>query len=377
MKKILILLNYYYPYISGVSEYARILAEELVKKGYDVTVLTSNHAKLQREEYINGVRVIRTPIICKISKGTISPSFFVNAIRLAKKSDVVNMHLPMIESGIISCGIKKEKIITTYHCDIHLPHTFLNKLITMCMDFSNRHCLSRSHFIAVQTVDYAKHSRVAYKFQNKFIEAATPIKDYARVGENNDFIKNENRTKVIGFCGRLVEEKGIDVLLKAYEILSKKGYNIILEIGGDYKNVAGGSVYPSLKTYIEEHKLKNVIFTGKIPEDKMEEFYSSLDVFVLPSINSLEAFGMVQIEAMLCGTPVVATDLYGVRTITAKTGMGVVVNRNNPESLAEGIAKILNHPEKYKKSKAEILQYYGTSKCVAVYEQAIEDCIHK
>ena len=122
------------------------------------------------------------------------------------------------------------------------------------------------------------------------------------------------------------------------------------------------------------NKLFGISFLGKIAEEKMEEFYSSLDVFVLPSVNSLEAFGMVQIEAMFCGTPVIATDLYGVRTIVQKTGMGRVVKRNDPESLAHGIGEVLDHPEKYRRTKEEIQKYYGTKKCVSVFQKAVDEC---
>lgn len=367
-KKILIILNYYYPYVSGVSEYARVLAEELVKKGNRVYVLTSNHAKRKANETIEGVKVIRAPIICKISKGTISPMFILKAIRLSRQVDVVNLHLPMIESGLISMGISKKKMITTYHCDINLPETFLNRVIIKCMDFSNNICLRKSRHIVVQTIDYAKHSRVAHSYQSKFVEAATPIKDYNRVELPQDSRKN----KVIGFCGRLVEEKGLDILLSAFEILYETDKNLELVIGGDYENVAGGSVYHQLKDYIDVHRIPNVSFLGKIPENKMQEFYSSLDVFVLPSINSLEAFGMVQVEAMYCGTPVVATDLYGVRSIVGKTGMGIVVKQNNAEELACAIRQILQHPEMYKKSKIQIQEHFGTEKCVAIYEDLIK-----
>ena len=368
MKRILIILNYYYPYVSGVSEYARVLAQELVRKGNTVTVLTSNHAKLAEEEWINGVRVLRTPVLCKISKGTVSPAFIPKAVRLAKDADIVNMHLPMIESGMISKGIDKRKLLVTYHCDIHLPDSAFNRLILKCMDFSNRICLKKSCRIAVQTKDYAGHSRVAYRYQDKFTETATPIKDY-----NRKEVTHEKGKTVIGFCGRLVQEKGIDVLLKAYEILCREAEPLILKIGGDYKGVAGGSIYADLKRHAEDHHLQNVVFTGKLREEEMEEFYSSLDVFVLPSINSLEAFGMVQVEAMYCGTPVVATDSYGVRTIVEKTGMGVVVKRNNPESLAEGLREVLCHKEKYVKSKEEIQKFYGTAHCIAVYEQIMNE----
>ncbi len=367
MKKILIILNYYYPYVSGLSEYARVLAEEFVKKGNEVTVLASNHGKLAAEEMVNGVRVLRTPVICKISKGTVSPAFLWKAVQLAKDMDVVNMHLPMMESGIISLGIEPKKLITTYHCDVNLPNTAFNRLILKCIDFSNNICLRRSSYIAVQTKDYAVQSRIAYKYKKKFVEAATPIKDY-----NRKRVNRKDGRKVIGFCGRLVEEKGIGVLLRAYEILCRTQKDLTLIIGGDYKEVAGANVYADLEKYIKEHKLENVVFTGKLKEEEMEAFYSSLDVFVLPSINSLEAFGMVQVESMYCGTPVVATDLYGVRTIVQKTGMGVVVKKNNAEDLAKGILEALLHKEKYWRPKEEILKYYGTAHCVSVYERAMD-----
>lgn len=81
---------------------------------------------------------------------------------------------------------------------------------------------------------------------------------------------------------------------------------------------------------------------------------------------------MVQIEAMLCGTPVVATDLYGVRTIVKTTGMGVVVKRNNAEELAKGILKVIDRPEDYIKPQSVILNHYGTKKCLEVYEKAFD-----
>ena len=86
--KVLIILNYYYPYVSGVSEYARILAENLVKHGHDVSVLTSNHNQLSKTEIINGVKVTRANILCKISKGTVSIEFLKLAKEMAVRGGV-------------------------------------------------------------------------------------------------------------------------------------------------------------------------------------------------------------------------------------------------------------------------------------------------
>lgn len=182
--KVLIILNYYYPYVSGISEYARILAENLVKQGYAVSVLTSNHNQLPKTEIINGVKITRANILCKISKGTVSIEFLKLAKEMAKKADVVNLHLPMLESGWITGFMDQEKIVTTYHCDVNLSSGILNRFIVKVMDASNKLCLKHSNEIMVQTLDYGKHSRAAAGFYDKFIETATPIKEYFHKWKN-------------------------------------------------------------------------------------------------------------------------------------------------------------------------------------------------
>lgn len=368
MKKLLVILNYYFPYVSGVSEYARILCEELTKIGFEVTVLTANHHRLLPEEVVNGVRVIRAPIIAKISKGTISPQFIYLAYKLLKKADAVNIHLPMLESGIISSFIDKNKLIATYHCDISLPANAFNTLITILMDKSNYVCLKNARRIMVTSIDYADHSRVAARFHEKLVEAGAPIKNYHKVSSATVYSK-----KRIGFCGRIVEEKGIDILLEAYRILSLKKNDVSLVIAGNYSSVAGGSIFQKLKTYIDDHKLPNVEFTGEIEENKMEQFYSSLDVFVLPSVNSMEAFGMVQIEAMRCGVPVVASDLPGVRTVIQKTGMGLVCRKKDPRHLAGCIEQLLNNPDTFKKPLVVIERFFSTQAMVEMYAGLLKD----
>jgi len=360
--KILFASNYYYPYISGVSECERMLAEAFCAAGHDVTVSTSNHAKLPAFEVINGVKVERAPIICKISKGTVSPAYIWRTIKKAKEADVVNLHLPMLESSIISRFIKKEKLVVTYHSDISLEKGFLNNFIVKTVFGSNRVCLRRARKIAIASIDYARHSEFLKEFIDKIVETGSPIKEYQPVA-----VQKDPAVKKIGFCGRIVMEKGIDVLIKAFEILSKRMSNIKLIIAGDYTNVAGGSIYPQLKDYIEKNQIKNVEFIGRIPEDELPAFYSGLDLFVLPSTNPLEAFGMVQLEAMLCGTPVVSSDLYGVRTIVQKTGMGLISRRGDAEDLAECMKKVLDNPQAFMKSREEILEYFGTAAVIKRY----------
>lgn len=364
-KSVLVVLNYYYPYISGVSEYARLLAEKFVLEGYDVTVIASNHAGLALEENINGVKVIRTKVLFKISKGVISPEYIWKVIKLSKHFDIVHLHLPMIESGVIAQFVPARKLVATYQCDVNLPKGLFNNIIVKVMDITNGYCLKKAKKIMVTSKDYALKSRIAFRYEKKLMEAGAPIKEYypERTLEKVKF-------RDIGFCGRIVEEKGINVLLEAYELLKNKYPDIRLVIGGDYKNIAGGSVYLDLKKQIETRVIKDVKFLGAIPEAEMASFYSSLAVMTLPSINSLEAFGMVQVEAMLCGIPVVASDLPGVRTIVQNTGMGEIAKRGNSEDLARKIEMVLDNREQYIKPRDVIVNLYGMETVYRKYRDA-------
>lgn len=369
---ILMVINYYYPYISGLSEVARQISEELVRKGNTVTVICSNHAKLKMEENINGVKVIRAPIIAKISKGTISLKFILWAIRLSKNSDIVNIHMPMLESGIISSLVGKGKCVATYQCDIDLPKGIFNNFIKGVMLKMNEWALGNVGKILVTSIDYGIHSKIAGKYKEKLFEVRAPIKDYGKV----EIMRNESK-KIIGFCGRIVMEKGIDVLIRAFKIVKERFPQCSLQIGGDYKNIAGGSIYPELVEIIRKQGINDVRFLGAIPEAEMQYFYSSIDVFVLPSINPLEAFGMVQVEAMYCGTPVVASDLYGVRTIIQNTGMGLIAKAGCPEDFAEKIIKVLENRKEYVKDSNFIRGMYSTEKCTNDYLLAYERTMHE
>ena len=90
---------------------------------------------------------------------------------------------------------------------------------------------------------------------------------------------------------------------------------------------------------------KKIIFTGYIPDNELVDYYNLCDIFVLPSIDKSEAFGMVLLEAMACAKPVIATDLAGVRQVVEKKVNGLLVKPKNATHLAEQINFLLNHPD--------------------------------
>jgi glycosyltransferase involved in cell wall biosynthesis len=117
------------------------------------------------------------------------------------------------------------------------------------------------------------------------------------------------------------------------------------------------------------------IFAGTLRGRDLAAFYGAIDLLLMTSINSTESFGLVQVEAMLCGTPVVSTNLPGVRQPVTMTGMGEIVAIADSISLARGIEAVLSNPEAYIRPRAEISEIFSLNRTIADYESLYSDLI--
>jgi glycosyltransferase involved in cell wall biosynthesis len=116
-------------------------------------------------------------------------------------------------------------------------------------------------------------------------------------------------------------------------------------------------------------------FLGNLNPPQMAVFFSACDTLVVPSLNSTESFGLVQVEAMLCGTPSIASDLPGVRVPPQSTGMGEVTPIGDSRALAEAILRILDQRERYLRPRADIEAMYSTAHTAELYEQLFDELI--
>ena len=116
-------LTYYAPYVSGLTNAAKIVAESLAQRGWQVTVVTSRHdRRLPQREVVNGVLVIRVPVLARMSKGVLSPMLPFVAAQHIRRSGVGNLHLPMPEAGAVAALLgRRSRLVTTYQCDVTLP----------------------------------------------------------------------------------------------------------------------------------------------------------------------------------------------------------------------------------------------------------------
>ena len=112
----------------------------------------------------------------------------------------------------------------------------------------------------------------------------------------------------------------------------------------------------------------NIIFTGYLEKNDLNKFYSMIDVLVLPSIDPLEAFGMVQVEAMLCGTPVVASDMPGVREVVKSTGYGLLSKIKSPSDISKKIIEVVSNKNRYAPNRKKVEEIFSQKKSIQKYE---------
>jgi len=368
--RILIPLYYYFPYVSGVSVYAKKLAEGLAAAGHKITILTSQHEnELAKSEVINGVSVVRRPVLFKKGKGVVMPMFWLDVVRYSWVNDIVNCHLPMPDTGLSSLFIPKRKLVTTYQCDIKLSHGLIDQIIVSLSFLLMSIQLIRSKYIVTLSNDYFMHSRM-----NRYLLKSHPI--YPLVNPNEfrprDFKQFQKKLKLntrqlkIGFMGRIVYEKGISYLLESIPEIAKSFKEFKIIIAGDYQKIAGGSIKGELDFIIAKYP-DNIIFTGYLSDDELRQFYSMIDILVLPSIDPLEAFGMVQVEAMLCGTPVIASNLPGVREVINRTGYGLLSEPKNPIDIAQKITLVIANKNKYAPIRKNVIEIFNPKTTIDSY----------
>lgn len=358
---VLIALNYYAPYVSGLTNVARDVAVGLVGRGYRVKVVTTRHdPALPAEEVLDGVEVERAPVLARVGKGVVSPAFLNRAARASAAARVTNLHLPMLEAGLLA-GRVRSPLAVTYHCDVSLPGGVVNTVQRAGVDAASRRALRRADAVVVTSEDYARHSRLWPAMQGRRVVIPPPC--HERPGGQPRF--REGPGLHVGFLGRIVEEKGLQYLVRGFRQFAAPDSRLL--IGGDFANVAGGSVVEEVRRAVDGDPRVHLL--GFLPDDAIADLYASLDVFALPSVNAFEAFGIVQVEAMMAGVPVIASDLPGVRTVVQDTGFGVVVPRRDPAAIADGLRRLAAAPPDRAAGAARARELYAAGTVVDAYEQ--------
>ena len=370
--KILIGISYYHPNISGLTIYAKRFAEEMVNRSHSVEVLTAKYRKkLPAREIIRGVLITRiwTPVC--IGRGPVMPTFPIAVYKALRKSQIVNCHLPQFESFItvILAKLLKKNVILTYHCDLSGWPGLVNHISEIATWITQFIAGALADAIISYTEDYGRHSRFLSLFKKKVVYILPPVKLETPANLSGNW---QDAKVKMGFAGRVSREKGLHHLLQTLPSLRKSlGRDVQLIFAGPFKEVIGVDYKSLLGGYLEKWK-QNLTFLGPLSQAEMASFYKTIDVLVLPSTERLEAFGMVQVEAMMHGCPVVATDLPGVRIPISLTGMGKLVPPRNTKALAKAIAEVITNRKRFIRPKKEIQKKFDYQRTMDALESLME-----
>lgn len=305
------------------------LCDELKDK-VDLLALVANKEATTRIEVKDGIKVIRVGSLGTISATSICPAmpYWIKKFQ----PDIVQVHHPNPMANIAYVlGDQPGKLIVLYQSDIIRQRIaywlYFPLLIKM---------LRRAHRIIVTSPNYLASSLLLKQFREKCVVIPLGIDrekfDRRACEEEIQAIRSQYGGKIVLFVGRLTHYKGVPYLLEAMERVSGK----LLIIGK-------GELERQLKSLASLNGLSTKVhFLGELEEKEMIHYFHACDLLVLPSITKNEAFGLVQLEAMACGKPVVSTRLEtGVQYVNQTGVTGLIVPPGDSEALAEAINRLL------------------------------------
>lgn len=327
--KILHVGKFYHPYVGGIETVLQNLAEGLVERSHRVTVYCSNTNTEFKVGTINGVDVVRAPTYGHFASQPLTFGLHRLIVENSYKFDLINIHSPnpLVELSVLGLN-DKVPVVVTYHSDI-VRQKFLKNFYNPIQ----HQVLTRANGIVAASPQLVKYSEVLSHFQTKcrVIPFGLPKATFTPTSS-----LKEKADPYILFVGRLVSYKGLEVLLQAMTEVSAK-----LLIVGE------GPLKKNLQNHIQKLGLhEKVQLMGRVEDQNtLMSLMQGCELFVLPSITTAEAFGMVLLEAMACGKPIVSTKLEsGVSFVNEHGVTGYQVPPQNPVELAQAITKILANP---------------------------------
>ena len=323
------------PHVGGVGVHIHTLSKRLVEMGHEVYVVTYPHKELRD---IDGIHVIGTKGLS--IKGVRGLMFKKNAKKALNKLiekediDIIHGHY-LFPAGAAAVEVGKEHGIKTYVTahgsdmfELYKNQALMRSTIRKVLEgadgvFAVSNAL-RHEIIATGVVGIANKTKLSwnsvdiYKFSNRF----------------NDSFRREYKLldkPIVLFVGNLIKRKNVDSLLEAKKIANSDYYLVI---------VGDGPLFKDLRKKVESENIRDVIFTGA--RDDVEDIIPSCDFLVLPSFS--ESFGLVLIEALACGKPVIGSDVGGITEII-NDDVGLLVDPTRVSSIANAIDTLVNDRE--------------------------------
>jgi D-inositol-3-phosphate glycosyltransferase len=391
----------------GMNVYVRDLTRYLGQFGIHADVFTRSqdeHVPHVLHDLGCGNRVVHIPagpenLLPKKELEGYIDSFVDNILDFAEKKQI---HYDLLFSHYWLSGLAALKLKKAWNIPvIHMFHTLAllkNKIARSEKDIEGEYriegekkVLSEIDKLIVATTDEKDNLQTLYSTPPDIIEIIPPGVDTNHfypipVDEAKEFIGIPENEKMILFVGRIEPLKGVDTLIKAISQLQQAD---ILSRCPHYLYIIGGDADSGQNKMNEEmQRLQDlqaklgvgdlVIFLGKRNQDSLQYYYSAAEMLVMPS--HYESFGMVALESMACGTPVIATQVGGLQHLVLDQETGFTIPNDNPDALEEKITVLICKPElreKMSQSSASYAQSFSwntiTNNLIEIFEKTIKD----
>ncbi|MBD5159733.1 MAG: glycosyltransferase [Ruminococcus sp.] len=370
--KILEVNKAYFPHTGGIETLVKQYSEELGKyKNIEVrTLVCRDGIGKTCSENINGVRLTRAGSFGTYFSCPVSVSFLKIFRKMSANADIIHIHVPFppADLALLLSGYSG-KVIVSWHSDVVKQ----KKLLTLYKPLM-KYLLNRADCILVATEGHIDGSEFLPEYRHKCHVLPYGINpaDYLNIQKIpflTEKATNPESIKVF-FTGRLVYYKGVDVLINAFRNVRN---NCELFIAGT------GILESKLKEKVRKYGLNDrVHFLGFLPDKQLKQAFSDCDIFVLPSVERSEAFGIVQLEAMIYGKPVINTNLpSGVPYVSIHETTGITVQPYDSHELAKAInilRKNKNLRENLgKNGQKRILEYFNEKNIIQDLYKIITD----
>lgn len=322
--------------------YLKDLISEQVRQGFSVAALVHGSGfsfRSTQEEYrpadAYSIMLVRVATWFHVGYIPVNPTFTIVLNRLLTEfePDCIHFHLPNVGGlwALLSSRAKKVPWIVTWHSDINTPGA--GRLVHLAYRFYRpfeRRMLLNSSLVIATSKSYLEHAPALRAIRDRCVILPLGLPQRNASVVTDSWAPNNMRSFQCLFVGRLAFYKGVDVLLKA--LSATRG--IELTIVGD------GPLRKSLEKKIDLLGISaKVNLKGSVSDEELLHCYKAADVVCLPSTDKTEAFGMVLLEAMQCGKPIIATDIpgSGVPWVASHAAISRIVPPENVQALAEAL----------------------------------------
>jgi glycosyltransferase involved in cell wall biosynthesis len=329
--KVLQVGKFYPPHKGGIESHLQALCDEL-RKSLDVRVLVASDDQHTREEVVDKIAVSRIATRLTVSSAPICPGM-ISRIR-ESRADIVHLHWPNPTAVLAYLASKhRGRLVVTYHSD-----TVRQPVLSTLFEPFLHSALRRSSAIITTSPDYLRTSPILSRYQARchVIPLGIDLDEFQHVDPAAvATLRQKYGDRLILSVGRMVYYKGFEYLIRAMK-----------QVHGKLLLIGGGPLEGELRQLVSSLALNDKVFLLGEVQGKLVSYYKAADVFVLPSVARTEAFGIVQIEAMAAGKPVVNTRLdSGVPFVSVHEQTGLTVPPADAGAMAAAINRLLDDPD--------------------------------